>query len=144
MSTVTASTTSTSARTAWVGIAAAAGGSALAFYGAYGDPHTKANQEAAVPFLAGVSCLVAALAFAVVVPRMARAGASRAWSIGTGVVALVLTPIAFWSGVPLVLGAAAVLGGSRARSKATVALGALAIIGSLAMTVLGNTVLSGS
>jgi hypothetical protein len=127
-----------------VGIAAAVCGSALVYYGAYGDPHAKSNQESAVPFLIGVCCLVAALAFALLVPRMSRAGAARVWTIGTGVLAVVLTPIAFWSGVPLVLGTAAVFGGSRARSRATVVLGAVAVVGSLAMAVLGNTVLSSS
>ena len=145
MSTVTTSSaTSASARSAWVGVAAAVCGSALVYYGAYGDPHAKSNQKSAVPFLIGVSCLVAALVFTLVVPRMSRVGAPRIWTIGTGVVAVVLTPVAFWSGVPLVLGTAAVFGGSRAGSRATVVLGAIAIVGSLAMTVLGNTILSGS
>jgi len=145
MSTLSTSpSTSATTRTAWVGVAAAVCGSALTYYGAYGDPHAKSSQESAVPFLVGVSCLVAALAFGFVVPRMSRDGASRAWGIGTGVGALVLTPVAFWSGVPLVLGAAAVLGGSRARSRATVVLGAVAVVASIAMTVLGNTILSSS
>ena len=136
-------TTTSTGRTVWVGVAAAVCGSALAYYGAYGDPHPKANQEAAVPFLVGVSCVAAALAFALVVPRIRRSGSSRAWGIATGVLAVVLTPVAFWSGVPLVLGAAAVYGG-RGRSPATVVLGAVAIAVSLAMTVLGNTVLQSS
>ncbi len=140
----TSSATTATGRTAWVGIAAAVGGSALAYYSAYGDAHAQARQESAVPFLVGACVAVAVLAFTLLVPRMSRVGASRFWTIGTGIVALVLTPIAFWSGVPLVLGAAAVLGGSRARSKATVALGSIAVIASVAMAVLGNTVLSSS
>jgi hypothetical protein len=145
MSTITSSSTAgASGRTAWVGIAAAVGGSALAYYGAYGDPHAKSSQESAVPFLIGLSCVVAGLAFTLVVPRMSRVGAPRIWPLGTGIVAVLLMPVAFWSGVPLVLGAAAVFGGQRARSKATVALGVLAVLGSLAMAILGNTVLSSS
>lgn len=144
MSAVTTSpVTKPSARTAWVGIAAAACGSALAYYGAYGDPHAKAQQESAVPFLVALTVVVATLAFTLV-PRMSRAGAARGWTMGTGIVALVLTPVAFWSGVPLVLGAAGVLGGRRAGSRTTVVLGALAIVASIAMAVLGNTVLSNS
>lgn len=133
-----------SARTAWTGIAAAVAGAALATYGAYGDPHPKSNQEHAVPFLAGACVVVAALAFGLLVSRLSRPGASPAWRIGTGVVAVVLTPIVFWSGVPLVLGAAAALGGRRARSTAAVALGVIAIVASVLMAVLGNTVLSSS
>lgn len=145
MSAVTTSpSTRASSRTTWVGIAAAVCGSALAYYSAYGDPHARAQQESAVPILIGFTVVVAGLTFALVVPRMAREGASRVWTIGTGIVALVLTPVAFWSGVPLVLGAAALFGGRRAGSTSTVVLGSLAIVGSLAMAVLGNTVLSTS
>src|ERR1700754_1940341 len=93
----TSSATNAPARTAWVGIAAAVAASALAYYSAYGDSNAKSNQEAAVPFLIGASCLVAALIFALVVPRMSREGASRVLTIGTGIVAVVLTPVAFWS-----------------------------------------------
>lgn len=140
----TSSAPSAPGHTAWVGVAAAVGGSALAAYSAYGDPHTKSNQESAVPFLVGLSLLVAVLTFALVVPRMARVGASRFWTMGTAVLALALTPVAFWSGVPLVLGVASGLGGRRASSRATVVLGAVSIVGSVAMAVLGNTVLSSS
>jgi hypothetical protein len=91
---------------------------ALATYGAYGDPHAKSSQESAVPSLAGASCVVAALAFGLLVPRVTRPAVSRAGGIGTGIGAVVLTPIAFWSDVPLVLDAAAVVGGRRGRAGA--------------------------
>ena len=62
----------------------------------------------------------------------------------TGAVAAVLTPIVFWSGVPLVIGVAAVIAGRRTSSKAAVVLGAIAVALSVVMAVLGNTVMSSS
>lgn len=143
-----------------VGVVAALAAAGLAAYGAYGDPHPKANQQSGVPFLIVVSVVVAAVVFAVLVPkavRSIRAGERRArwWAVGHGIAAVVLC-VAFWSGVPLVVGAGGVLlavEGRRCSQGATpsarpysIALGlsVLAIVAAVVLTVLGNTVASHS
>jgi hypothetical protein len=131
-----------------IGAVAAAAAAALAYYGAYGDPHPKANQESGVPSLIVIGVLAAAVVFGFLVPRSLRnnAGTGRIY----GVTALVLTPFVFWSGVPVILGAAGVFvgrigGGDAAGDKkrtAAVITGGLAIGVTIAATVLGNTVLA--
>jgi len=142
-----------------LGAATIVGAAALAIYGAYGDPHAKSNQISGVPFLIVIAAVVAVLVFGVLVPRALRAvhagtpAASR-WAAGHGVVAALAIPV-FWSGIPLVLGTAAILLGLEGRRSAvrgtsvrsfTVAfvLGLIAVAGSVAAVILGNTVLSGS
>jgi hypothetical protein len=117
---------------------------ALVTYAAYGDPHPENGQESAVPILIAISCVAAAIAFGLLVPRMLDTLAGRRWALGTGVVAAIATPVAFWAGVPLALGVAAVVGGRRAGSRAAVVLGAIAVVGSVLMTVVGNTILTQS
>ncbi len=81
--------------------------------------------------------VLTALVFGLVVPRGLRHGSAGGRGICMGVIALVTAPLAFWSGIPLVLGAAAALlgyAGRRADSGATKAiiafvLGLLAVIG---------------
>lgn len=143
---------------AMVGVAAVAGAAGLVTYGAYGDPHPKANQESGVPFIIIVSAVVAALVFGLLGPkalkaiRSGEAGTSR-WALGYGIAAVVSCAV-FWSGIPLVLGAAGALvagEGTRAaeagvptRRRFTIALGlsVLAMAAAVTFTVLGNTLLS--
>ncbi|HUZ28670.1 MAG TPA: hypothetical protein VMU90_05480 [Solirubrobacteraceae bacterium] len=146
--------------TAWVALAAIAAAAGLAAYAAYGDPHPKANQQAGVPFLIVVSVVVGVAVFAGLVPkglRAIRAAAPSAprWAVGFGAVAVV-SCAAFWSGVPIVIGAAAALLGIEGRrgaaTGATTArpynvatvLAVVTIVASTAFVVLGNTVLSHS
>lgn len=153
MSSTTISVTSRdrSIRTTALGIGAiaAAAAAALAYYGAYGDPHPKANQESGVPSLVVIGIVAAAVVFGYLVPRSLRS-IKRTGRI-YGITALVLTPFVFWSGVPVILGAAGVFvgradagrGADPARDKqrtAAVVTGALAIALTIAATVLGNTV----
>lgn len=133
------------------GIAAAVVGVALVIYGAYGDPHTKSSQTSAVPFLSVVVVVAAALVFGLVVPRGLRAERASRWALVPGIVSIVLFPLGFWSGVPLVLGGAAALLGSQPKdrsgdrvSTAAVVLGGIVVLGSLVVTILGNTIWSSS
>lgn len=143
------------ALSARVGVVSAVAGAALAFYSAYGDPHAQASQKGAVPLLVGAVVVVSAITFGLLAPRALRAiqeGRSSAprWGLASSIVALALTPLAFWSGVPLVLGAAGLLLGSAGRkhgrgegvSTAAAALGVLVVAGGIIFAVLGNTVLA--
>jgi hypothetical protein len=131
-----------------IGAIAAATAAALAYYGAYGDPHPKASQESGVPSLIVIGVVAAAIVFGFLVPRSLRNNAATGRIYG--ITALVLTPFAFWSGVPVILGAAGVFvgrigGGDAAGDKqrtAAVITGGLAIGLTIAVSVLGNTVLA--
>jgi hypothetical protein len=141
-----------------IGVAVAIAASGLAGYAAYGDPHANSSQRSAVPVLVGIAIVVSAAFFGLLVPRLVnaiRAASPRAARGATvcGVAALVST-VAFWSGVPLVLGVAAALLGADGRQvaraggmasrpyTAALILGVIAVVGSVAITVLGNTVLA--
>ena len=79
MSSITSGTpsTRTSTRTIMAGVGTAAAGIALAVYSAYGDPHAASkSQTSAVPFLIVAVCVVAALIFGLLLPRITRVGAS--------------------------------------------------------------------
>lgn len=127
---------------------------ATAIYGAFGDPHPSAQQESAVPFICAVLVVVAAGLYGLLLPAGLRGVAAGRWSgaaLTLGIVALVLTPVSFWSGLPLVVGtAAAVLGAAgrrtattgRGRATAAVVLGVLAVVACLVMSVLGNTLVA--
>ena len=139
------------------GLAALVLACALTVLGAYGDPHPKANQEQAVPFICGVLVVLAVGVFGFLVPAGLRhAPASPgAWSGGAlalGVAAVLAVPVAFWSGLPLLLGTAGVLIGAAGRQAATAAgrgrglpgwavgLSVFAIVACLAMGIIGTWV----
>lgn len=137
------------------GVTSAVAGAALAFYSAYGDPHVQASQKAGVPLLVGAVVVVSAITFGLLAPRALRAiqeGRSSAprWGLVHSIVAFVLMPFAFWSGVPLVLGAAGLLlgvagrkhGRGRGASMAAAIIGVLVVAGGIIFAVLGNTVLA--
>lgn len=87
--------------------------------------------------------VIGGLVYFLAVPRARRTRSEGAWSLGLGVPAALLTLPAFWSGLPLVLGAAAVLLGNEGRfgprgsgkAIAGLVLGALAVVGYLAIYV---------
>lgn len=87
--------------------------------------------------------LVGGLVYFLNLPRARRTRSEGAWSLGLGIPAALLTVPAFWSGLPLVLGAAAVLLGNEGRlaergsgkAIAGLVLGALAVVGYLAIYV---------
>lgn len=136
------------------GLGSLALAAAIAWYGAYGDPRHLASQEQAVPFIIAVATVVAVLVFGLLVPAglKAVAAGSSGWTGGglaLGIVAVLAVPVSFWSGLPLILGVAAgLLGGAARRTgrrgtgTATVVLGVLAVVAGLALTILGNTLLS--
>jgi hypothetical protein len=133
---------------AGIGIIAAAS----AFYGAYGDPHPKANQEGAVPFLVGVDVVLTGLIFVLLVPWAARRpGRAAGWGLALSLVALVTMLFTFWSGINVIIAAAgAVLGllarrtatGSTGTATAATVIGVISAVASTALLVLGNTVLA--
>jgi len=138
---------------ALIGAAVAVVAAAIAWYGAYGDPHHQVkSQTAAVPFLVIVDVVVAALIFGLLVPRALRSG-SVPWGLVTSIVALVGV-VAFWSGVPFVVGAAGALIGAQGKKRArdtgaragghtaALVIGVVAMALGLVMVVLGNTVLT--
>lgn len=139
---------------ALAGAAAAVVAAGIAIYGAYGDPHAQASQESAVPFLAVVDVVIAAVVFGLLVPRALRSGSAR-WGLITSIVSVVALA-AFWSGAPIVLGAAGALIGARGRQRArengtpagghtaALVLGAVVVVATVAWTVLGNTVMTGN
>jgi len=96
--------------------------------------------------------VLAALVFGLLVPRALRSGSAR-WGLITSIVS-VLAMAAFWSGAPIVLGAAGALIGAQGRQRArdngtpagahtaALVIGALVVVAAILATVLGNTVLS--
>ncbi len=144
-------------RHAAVAVGTTALASAVIVYGAYGDPNPKSEQQAAVPFLIVAVVLVAAFVYGWLVPRSSAPEAEMTKprtgrpALPASVVALLLVPVVFWSGIPIVVGGAGVLLGSQLRrtqhaavagpARSAVVVGALAIASDVVMIVLSNTVL---
>lgn len=116
---------------------------ALATLGVYGDntltSAQQAHQEAALPWVIAVAVIVGGLLFGLAVPRLLHSRSIGGWALALGL-AGVATLAAFWSGLPVVFGAAALLAGLTGRRLARVdgnpaklataatVLGALAIV----------------
>ena len=132
------------------GLAALAVAIGSAIYGAYGDPHPKASQEHAVPFICAVLVVVAAAGFGALVPAglrglAAQRGSWSGWALALAIVALLAIPVSFWSGLPVLLGTAAVLLGAAGRRAgggklptAAFTVGWVATAVSMVLLVLGN------
>ena len=126
------------------------GAAVSAIYGAYGDPHPSAEQQHSVPVVIGAAVVIALLVFGLLVPWAARTSKRAAgWGMGLAIVAVILIPVTFWSGVPLIAGGAAAVLGTAARrlgggglARAVVVIGIITMVGSTALLVLGNTVLA--
>jgi hypothetical protein len=94
--------------------------------------------------MTALQLVVGALLFGLVVPRALGHQSSGGRGIAMGVVGLLLVVPAFWSGLPMLLGAAAALVGYAGKSAATgsgkarasLVLGLLAVIGYVAIYVL--------
>jgi hypothetical protein len=123
-------------------------------YGAYGDPNAGHDQRHEVPVVAGIGLAVTALVFGLLVPRAMRAVEAASptagrWAIGFTVCAVV-SLAAFWSGAPIVLGAAAALTGWTARRRALAGkafdlaygVGLFAVVATIVWTILSNAILS--
>jgi hypothetical protein len=139
------------------GLAALVVAAALAVLGAYGDPHPKASQEQAVPFICAVLAALAIGIFGILVPAglrgaTAHPGRASGWGLALSVLGVVAVPVAFWSGLPLLLGTAGVLLGSAGRRAArdagrggalpgwAVGVGVFAIAACLAIGIVGTFV----
>lgn len=96
---------------------------------------TEGENGSASDFLvlAPIAVALAAALFLWVLPRTKPDGPARIWF---GVLSLLAFP-AFWSGLPIVLGVAAVAAARRARSVAWTVVGALAAGASLVVCVIG-------
>lgn len=110
---------------AGIGLLAMGVASGLIWYGAYGGSHPQKNQEDAVPFLIVTAAVAAVVVFGLVVPlalRSVRERRSRGttWALVLAIVAT-LTIIAFWSGAPVLIGAAGLLVAWEGRSMAVAA-----------------------
>ena len=145
------------ARTASVALAVLVVAAVSAWWGAYGGSHPSAEQEAAVPFLIGVDVIAAVVVFGAVVPWAGRPGKEQRlarFGLGLGIIGLLLVPVVFWSGVPLIIAAGGIVLGDRGRragrdagrgtgmSTAAVVIAVITLIAAVAMLVLGNTVLT--
>jgi len=141
------------------GVAAVGAAVVVDVYGVYGGPVVQPDQKAGLPFVIAVAAVAAGVVFGAAVPRVLRgnrdADRRRARpGLVLSILGVVLVPVAFWSGIPLVLGAGGWLVGSVARvearstgtstsaSTAAVALGVLAVFATLIMVALSNTVFS--
>jgi hypothetical protein len=101
-----------------------------------------------------LAAVIAGLVDGLLLPRSLERGRAGGVALSLGIVAVLLTLPAFWSGLPLILGAAAVLLGSAGRGtvaasgqgsggKATAALvlGALAVVGYLVIYLVDGVVM---
>lgn len=133
-------------RSALWGAAAFAAAAFVIIYGTYGDPSPKSSQKDAVPLLIGVGLIFGAVLFAAAVPLILRkADHPERWALGMSALGIV-SLAAFWSGAPILLGAAGLFlaGEARPRSRATTvafALGSLAALAPVVVTVLVNAIL---
>ena len=80
-----------------------------------------------------LAVVVAAVIFLFALPRMRADGPARIWF---GVLSILAFP-AFWSGLPMVLGVAAIAAARRAGSVAWAVVGGLAVAASLVVCVIG-------
>ena len=102
-------------------------------------PPVRPDQLRALPIVVVVVLVIAAIVFFLVVPRGVRSNRPAVPGLGCSIIGLLLVFPAFWSGLPIVLGAAGfVLGqagrGSRRATGGWYALGAI-VVGIAAIAV---------
>ena len=133
MTTTTVSHSTTGVSAAPIGIATAVVGSALTTL--------FAHDWGEVMFMVPVIAIAAGLVFGIVVPRALRKESAGGTALGLSIPAVLFTLPAFWTGLPLVLGAAGMLVGNAGRNArsgggkciAGLVLGSLAVLGYLAI-----------
>lgn len=119
-------------------------------WGVYGDSKAPASQRDSLPVIVAAVLVVTAIVFGLLVPAGMRAIEQRTatasrWALGHAIAAVVAL-VVFWSGLPLILGSAAVLlavTGLRsqpATKQLTIArgLGIVAIVVAVVVSILGN------
>ncbi len=134
-----------------IGIASAIGAAALAAYAVLGGPEPDPDQVRTLPYVVGFALVMAGIVFGLVVPwAEKRSQAPRTnRPAKAGLVASILgllTVVAFWSGLPVILGGAGVALGLAGRERAAeagrrrLAVAAI-IVGALAVLLgVGSTV----
>ena len=134
-------------RTGLVATALAVG---VVLFGTYVN-NSDSSQKSGGPALVGIAVAVGLVVFGLLVPRAIRAARGvedngQRWPIGL-TIASVLSLAAFWTGAPVVLGAAAALAGSalpevsRAR-RVTLGIGVAVAALTIVWTILSTTVMS--
>ena len=127
---------------------------ALSVAGVYGDhslsSSQQASQEAALPWIIAVIVVLSGLIFGLGVPRLLRSRSTPGWALALGL-AGILALAAYWSGLPVVFGTAALLAGTTGRrlaradgrtaglATAATVIGLLAIGADIAATIIGAT-----
>jgi len=127
---------------------------ALSVFSVYADgtlsASQQASQEAALPWIIAVMVVLSGLLFGLAVPRLLRSRSMSGWAVALGVAGILTLP-AYWSGLGVILGVAALLvattGRRAARADGTPArlataaavLGVLAIAADLGGVILGVT-----
>ena len=106
-----------------IGIASALGAAALAAYAVLGSPDRQPDQVDSLPYVIGFTLVIAAVVFGLVVPWAEKRSEVRRSNrpAKAGLVASVLgllTVVAFWSGLPIVLGGAGVAMGIAGQERA--------------------------
>jgi hypothetical protein len=126
------------------GLPALAAAAAVSVIGVYGD-HTLtasqgASQEAALPWIIGVLAVLGGLIFGLGIPRLLRGHSPSGWALAAGILGLATLAV-YWSGLPVVLGTAALLLGTTGRRNASMQgntaklATAAAVIGTLAVGI---------
>jgi len=127
---------------------------ALSIFSVYGDgtlsASQQASQEAALPWIIAVMVVLSGLLFGLAVPRLLRSRSMSGWALALGLVGILTLP-AYWSGLGVIFGAAALLVATTARraaradghparlAAAAAVLGVLAIAADLAGVIIGVT-----
>jgi ABC-type transport system involved in multi-copper enzyme maturation permease subunit len=108
-------------RTLRWGVPAAVGAAALSVISVYGDGtlsgSQQAHQEAVLPWIIAFAVVVSGLLFGLAVPRLLTSRRLSGWGLALGIIGIVALA-AYWSGLPIVFGTAAVLAGITGRRVA--------------------------
>lgn len=110
-------------REAAIGIVSTAAAVALAVYAVLGGPNAQQHQVDSLPYVIGFVVVVGAIVFGLVVPWAKRRGQGNRPATA-GLVASMfgfLTVVAFWSGLPLILGGAGIALGLEGQDRSATA-----------------------
>jgi 4-amino-4-deoxy-L-arabinose transferase-like glycosyltransferase len=134
-----------------VGVVSWAGAVAVNIWSNFGGSDTNAGQQRAVPFVIAALAVAALVVFGAIVPRaVGRNEIARPGRPGLvlAVIAVVLVPLTFWSGLPIIVAAASLLVTAGAeprgveRSGAPRVVAIVAVVGTIVLAILANTVLA--
>lgn len=127
------------------GLPAAIAAAAVSIYSVYGDGTLagtqQTHQEAMLPWMIAFIVVLSGLLFGLAVPRLLRSRSLPSWGLALGIIGIATVPF-FWSGLPVVFGAAALLAG-RTGQRLARARGSTARL-AVAATVTGLLALAGT